>query len=108
MGTYAVDAVKSTARQLKNIHFPLGANPYASIGVTPMIGVNDVATEIFEPSDAQTLLAWAQPNGVGRIAFWAAQRDRQCKGGTNPHASDTCSGILQPPGQFQKIFAGLR
>jgi hypothetical protein len=105
MGAYSIQAVESAARQLKDIGWPLGANPYASIGVTPMIGVNDTASEIFEPSDAQTLLAWAKGHGVGRIAFWAAQRDRQCKGGTNPHASDTCSGILQKPGQFQKIFA---
>jgi Glycosyl hydrolases family 18 len=105
MGTYSIEAVQNAARQLKRIGWPLGANPYASIGVTPMIGVNDTAGEIFEPSDAQALLAWAKSNGIGRIAFWAAQRDKQCKGGTNPHASDTCSGILQKPGQFQKIFA---
>lgn len=105
MGTYAIEAVTKAAKQLQNIHFPLGANPYASLGVTPMIGVNDVASEIFEPSDAEAVLAWAQTNHLGRIAFWAAQRDKECKGGVNPNASDTCSGILQTPGAFQKIFA---
>jgi hypothetical protein len=105
MGKYAIAAVKSGAEQLKKIGFPLGTNPYASIGATPMIGLNDTHTEIFEPSDAQTLLAWAQTSGLGRIAFWASQRDKQCKGGVKKYASDTCSSILQTPGEFSKIFA---
>jgi hypothetical protein len=105
MGDYAIEAAQSTARQLRKIGFPLGSNPYASIGVTPMIGINDTVTERFEPSDAQTLLAWAQRNGLGRIAFWAAQRDKQCPGGVKTSPSDTCSGILQTPGQFSKMLS---
>jgi hypothetical protein len=105
MGTYAIRSIESAARQLKKIGFPLGANPYASLGVTPMIGVNDNKDEIFEPSDAQTLVAWAKKRGVGRLSFWAAQRDKQCAGGAKSFALDTCSSIVQTPGQFSKIFA---
>jgi hypothetical protein len=105
MAAYAIESLHNAEKQLQKIGFPFGANPYASIGVTPMIGINDDHNEIFEPSDAQTLLAWAQTNGIGRIAFWAAQRDKECKGGIKPYASDTCSSIIQTPGQFSKIFA---
>jgi hypothetical protein len=105
MGTYAIQSIQSAAKQLKQIGFPLGANPYASLGVTPMIGVNDSKDEIFEPADAQTLYAWAKQAGVGRLSFWAAQRDKQCKGGAKSYATDICSSILQKPGQFSKIFA---
>jgi hypothetical protein len=105
MGTYAIQSIKSAAKQLKQIGFPLGANPYASLGVTPMIGVNDNRDEIFEPADAQTLYDWAKRTGIGRISFWAAQRDKECKGGTKPFAVDICSSIIQTPGQFSKVFA---
>ena len=105
MGTYAIQSIESAAKQLKQIGFPLGANPYASLGVTPMIGVNDNRDEIFEPADAQTLYDWAKKTGIGRISFWAAQRDKECKGGTKPYAVDICSSIIQTPGQFSKIFA---
>jgi hypothetical protein len=105
MATYAIRSLESAAKQLKQIGFPLGANPYASLGVTPMIGVNDNKDEIFEPADAQTLLAWAQKKGIGRISFWAAQRDKACKGGAKTYAVDICSSIVQTPGEFSKIFA---
>ncbi len=105
MGTYAIAAIESAAKQLKQIGFALGTNPYASLGVTPMIGVNDNKDEIFEPSDAQTLYAWAKAHGIGRVSFWAAQRDKECKDGAKSFAVDTCSSILQTPGEFSKIFA---
>jgi len=105
MGQYAIQAVKSSARQLAHVGFPLGSNPYASLGVTPMIGQNDAGDEVFELSDATTLLHWAKQHKIGRIAYWAAQRDKECSGGVNHNASDTCSGIVQTPGAFSKIFA---
>jgi hypothetical protein len=109
MGTYAIDAAVQTVKQLKTIGFPFGSNPYASIGITPMIGVNDVSDEIFEPSDAAKLVKWAAENGVGRLSFWAQQRDKECPhGDASPRsASDTCSGIVQAPYAFGKLFATL-
>ena len=107
MGKYSIEAAQHAAAQLKTIGFPLGQNPYASIGVIPMIGVNDVSSEIFELTDASQLVAWGKQNGIGRLSFWAQQRDKVCPGGPNPNASDTCSGIVQAPYAFGKIFATL-
>ena len=54
MGQDAISAIIATKKQLSN----LGIN--AQIGVTPMIGVNDIASEVFKLSDAQALLNYAQ------------------------------------------------
>jgi hypothetical protein len=104
MAQYAMQAVDAAVDQLKAEGYPLASNPYASLGVTPMIGINDVQDEVFEQADATALLAWAQSKGIGRIAFWAAQRDVQCRHDA-PIVSDDCSGIKQQPGFFAKTFA---
>jgi hypothetical protein len=105
MGAYAISAATHTLAQLRQLNFPLGGNPYAVIGVTPMIGVNDQQGELFQPADASKLVAWAKKYHAGRLSFWASQRDKQCPGGAKNYASDTCSGILQQPNAFGKIFA---
>ena len=48
------------------------------IGITPLIGDNDVQGEVFLLPDAQTVLTYAQTNGIDLIAFWSAARDRSC------------------------------
>ncbi|MBV8489099.1 MAG: hypothetical protein JO199_01125, partial [Candidatus Eremiobacteraeota bacterium] len=107
MGAYAIQAAQSTAAQLKRIGFPLGTNPYASIGVTPDLGVNDNVDEIFELSDASKLVQWGRANGIGRLTYWAEQRDKECPGGVKNYSSDTCSSIVQAPFAFTKIFVTL-
>jgi catechol 2,3-dioxygenase-like lactoylglutathione lyase family enzyme len=49
----------------------------------------------------------AEKNGLGRLGFWSANRDRKCPkpGGT---ARDDCSGVAQKPGAFAKTFAAAR
>lgn len=106
MATLAIEAAKASVKQLRAMNYPFGGHPYSSIGITPMIGINDATDEIFQPADARQLLSWAQRNGIGRIAFWAAQRDVSCPNGAAT-VSDTCSGIAQSPGEFQKIFAAF-
>ena len=56
MGLSAVHAASNTHNQV------VAAGLTATIGVTPMIGVNDVASEIFQLSDAQMLLNFANAN----------------------------------------------
>jgi hypothetical protein len=70
MGLDAISAIKATEQQLSN----LGMN--SKIGVTPMIGVNDIASEVFKLSDAQALENYAQsdPN-VARVSMWSVAGD---------------------------------
>lgn len=98
MGLNAINAAIATEHQLAGI----GMN--AKIGITPMIGVNDVSSEVFTLADAQALLAFAQsdPN-VARLSMWSVARDNGGSAGAHYAASDS-SGVAQQPYEFAGIF----
>jgi chitinase len=74
------------------------------IGMTPMIGQNDVKAEVFSESDAKTVLSFANANSyIDHLAFWSSDRDNG-SGGKNSTASDTYSGIVQNTWDFTNIF----
>jgi chitinase len=102
MGLNATLAATATRAQIQ------AAGLTASVGITPMIGVNDVATEIFQLSDAQTLLNFANANPyVTRLAIWSISRDNgSCAG--NPWASAECSGVAQANYQFSSILKAFQ
>lgn len=99
MGTYAVDAAQATLSYAKTL-WP--SMTYANIGVTPMIGQNDDAAEVFTEADAHTLVSFAQANHLGRLAFWSVDRDQACGGSVS--GLPECSEISQSPLDFTKIF----
>jgi chitinase len=78
-----------------------------SIGVTPMIGVNDTSTEVFKLADASSLVSFANSNSyINRLAFWSLARDNGgCAGQT--YASATCSGVSQSTYQYSGVFNGF-
>ena len=98
MGLSAVQAASNTHNQV------VAAGLTATIGVTPMIGINDVASEIFQLSDAQMLLNFANANSyITRLSMWSVSRDN----GSCPNqgfASPVCSGITQSNWAFANIF----
>jgi chitodextrinase len=98
MGLSATQAASNTHNQV------VAAGLTASIGVTPMIGINDVNTEIFQLSDAQMLLNFANSNSyITRLSMWSVSRDN----GSCPNqgfASPVCSGISQSNWAFSNIF----
>ncbi len=98
MGQYAIDAAVNTYQQALD----LGLSPL--MGITPMIGQNDVASERFYLSDAEMLLAWAQSKDwVGMLSMWSSTRDNgRCP--NNPWADATCSGLDQADFAFTSIF----
>ncbi len=86
----------------------LNANGFSGtqLGITPMIGQNDSAGEIFTTSNASSLVSWANSNGVTLLAFWSVGRDNGgCPGQTS--ASPSCSGVSQSNFQFSSIFHGF-
>ncbi len=99
MGTDAIDAAEATEGQLQ-----AAGLTSTTIGITPMIGVNDTNTEIFSLSDAQTLLNFANSTSyVTRLAMWSFARDNGgCAG--QSYASPTCSGVSQSSFQFTSNF----
>jgi len=102
MGLSAQQAASNTHNQV------IAAGLTASIGVTPMIGINDTNTEIFQLSDAQSLLNFANSNSyITRIALWSVARDN----GSCPNqgfASPVCSGVAQSNWAFAHIFEPFR
>lgn len=98
MGQNAISAATHALQQLKSV------NLEANLGITVMIGRNDVSPEVFAQNDAQALLSFAQANSdVHLLSNWSVGRDRSCPGETKI-VSGTCSGITQQPYEFAHIF----
>jgi hypothetical protein len=108
MGQFAIQAATATQAQLKGVLGLGDAAAWKALAVTPMIGVNDVASEVFTVSDATQLVEFAASKGVGRLAMWSGARDKQCPGGALGYADATCSSVLQEPLAFTKAFAAHR
>ena len=72
-----------------------GKTLWQKIGVTPMIGQNDVVDEVFTLDAATSLNTFASDRGVGRISMWSANRDIPCGGNyvDTRIVSDSCSGV---------------
>jgi chitinase len=86
-----------------------GAQVWRRMGVTVLIGQNDVAGERFSVAAAQGLVGFARRVRLGRVSMWSLNRDVQC-GSTFPQIgvnSNTCSGTTQTRLQFSRIFGEL-
>ncbi|MGX1474925.1 UNVERIFIED_CONTAM: hypothetical protein RKD50_003733 [Streptomyces canus] len=105
MGTYAEQAATATQAQVKGVLGLSDSAAWNAVAVTPMIGVNDVASEIFKVDDASQLVTFAEAKGLGGLSMWSATRDKQCSGGAKPSADATCSSIVQDAFAFSKAFA---
>jgi hypothetical protein len=104
MGQYAIDAATATQAQVKSALGLSDSAAWKAVAVTPMLGVNDVSTEIFTVDDASQLVTFAKSKGLGWLSMWSATRDKQCAGGAKSSADATCSSILQSNGAFAKAF----
>ncbi|GHF28475.1 sugar hydrolase [Streptomyces mashuensis] len=108
MGQYAIDAATATQRQIKGVLGLGDAAAWKAVAVTPMIGVNDVASEVFTVQNATRLAAFAREKGLGWLSMWSATRDKPCPGGPQNSASATCSSIQQDAFAFTKAFAAAQ
>ncbi|NEB04715.1 cellulose binding domain-containing protein [Streptomyces sp. SID13726] len=104
MGTYAEQAATATQAQVRSVLGLSDSAAWKTVAVTPMIGVNDVASEIFKVDDAAQLVSFAEAKGLGWLSMWSATRDKQCAGGAKNSADATCSSIVQSESAFSKAF----
>lgn len=96
MGDDAISATEATLGQLESIGLD------TQVVITPMIGINDVTTEIFTLEDAQQLVDYAESNDdVAGISMWSLGRDN---GDVVGHVSPVGSGIVQDDYAFSEIF----
>src|SRR3954447_7501691 len=103
MGAYSIGAAKATHEQLARLGHGLGA--WSALAVTPMLGINDVASEVFGLSDAAELATFAGAQGVGQIHYWVFNRDRPCEQ-PSPETQNECSGVDQAPWAFAQALSG--
>ncbi|NLV09798.1 lysozyme [Halomicrobium mukohataei] len=99
-GETVVDAAESVHGQLADIYPDRSATErWNTIGLTPMIGQNDVDSNVFYPADAQTVLDFAQEKNLRWLSFWELVRDNG-----EGSALYESSQIDQEPYEFSSIF----
>jgi hypothetical protein len=102
MGAYAIESAESTYAQLTTLYATHSKTfGWSNIGVTPMLGVNDVITEVFTVADAQALEDWARTKGIGMLSMWQVLRDTP---GTLGQSTTSASGLSDPTGAFSHVF----
>jgi chitinase len=106
MGQYAVQAATAVHAQIEKALGLSSSAAWKALGVTPMIGANDIAGEVFTVSDATRLAEFARDMHVGLLSMWAADRDTECAGGAQQTVRSTCSGVTQQPLAFMMALAG--
>lgn len=104
MGQYSIEAITRMHEQLKDILKKYNIDKsdkevWNMIGVTPMIGVNDVKSEIFKQDDAIKLIEFAMKNKIGYVGFWSINRDHNGEYGV---CSDKHTGIESEEYEFTK------
>jgi hypothetical protein len=105
MGTAAENAATNLHTQLASIYpSDTSAQLWAMEGMTMLPGIDDYPkkTEVTYLSDAQTMLSFAQSNGMNFLSIWAIQRDNGGCPGTRD--SNTCSGITQNTWDFSHLL----
>jgi chitinase len=102
MGQYAIDAANASFRQLSDLHRGFGQGfGWNQLGVTPMIGVNDVTSEVFRTTDAQLVKDFARLQGLGMLSMWSIARD---KAGPIGQVANTHSGTAAADGSYCAIW----
>lgn len=109
MGNHAMLAGDSLFAQMSRAFSDAGisktpAQIWKKIGLTPMIGQNDVMSEIFNQSDANDVYNYAVSRNIGVLSMWSINRDRACNGPSDPLYA--CTKITQAPFEFAGIFRG--
>ena len=108
MGQYAIQAAQGLFGQLEGLYGKTLTSQqiWQMEGNTPMIGLNDVTTEVFSLQDAQELAAFAEQVGMARTSMWSLSRDVEDPKGALGFVEDTSSSIVQQPYAFSQIFLG--
>jgi len=96
------DMGKSAIQAAQNVHRKYKV-PYAQIELTPMIGVNDVVSNVFTLDDARTLGKAVRSMKLAGLHFWSFDRDRPCSEPTTG-ASAVCSTTPAEPLAYHKAF----
>ncbi len=81
---------------------------WSRVGITVMVGQNDVVGEVFTISDAADVNEFARDHGVGQVAMWSLNRDSTCQSPLPTVLSvvqTSCSGIDQGSDSFAVVLS---
>ena len=84
------------------------AQGWAKVGITPMIGQNDVQAERFTLADAAAVNEFARAHGVGQLSMWSLNRDSTCAAplpAVLPVVQNSCSGVDQGGQRFADVLS---
>ncbi|GAA0409941.1 hypothetical protein GCM10009530_72990 [Microbispora corallina] len=98
-----VNAAEGLKNALKSAWGWSDATAYAHMGISGMNGLSD-QQELTSVATWTQIRDYAKSKGLGRLAFWAVNRDRGCAGGG---VVSNCSGIAQSDWDFTKVTAGF-
>lgn len=82
MGNSAIQAAENLVIQYPNVLL-------SHVEVTPLIGVNDIPSEIFSLTDAANVDSYVRANGLGGLHYWSFDRDVAC----STNITTTCNGL---------------
>jgi chitinase len=103
-----ITALQDFNAQLVSTYGWSSGTAYAHEGFSGMNGRTDSA-EYFYQADFQSVLSFAESNGMSRYTFWDVNRDRECNPVNNGVTSGECSSVTQNAYDFTKYttqFAG--
>jgi chitinase len=103
MGAVSIAAAEGLERDLATRYGLSAAAAYEHVGISSMNGHTDESDETVSVSNFSAMLAFAQQHHLGRLTFWALNRDRACSGKLNE--GESCSGIAQQPYEFTDLLA---
>ncbi len=112
MGAYGIGAATALKDQLAAAYQAHGINKteaelWAQVGITPMIGMNDVTTEIFHLSDAAETVDFAKQNGLGWLGMWSLNRDHACPGQNYVGVDCSSTPDQSVDYEFSSVFLGF-
>jgi hypothetical protein len=103
MGHASIRALEGLERDLASTYHSSSAATWEHVGISSMNGETDEASETVSLSDFQTILTFAGEHHLGRVSFWAVNRDRPCQ--AKGAAEEECSGISQSSLAFTSMLA---
>ena len=112
MADATADAVAATNRQLISAYQRIDERlsyeqVQGKIGVTPMIGQNDDADDVFTLADADAVTDLVTNTGLGRLSMWSLNRDAPC-GPNLPASTDAVELLHRPRPGPVRVLVDLR
>ncbi len=109
MAQYGIEAVSNMKEQLAVLYenyeiTKTDEELWAMVGITPMIGLNDVTTEVFEIQDAFETVTFSEQNSVGMLSMWSTARDHPCPDSTSVQLDCSSTSTQTQDFQFSSVF----